>query len=148
MVIGYSVVGGEIFSTECVYLFLVMFLWQMPHFWALALRFMQDYELGGIPVLPLIVGRERTLYHTGLYALLYVALALASPLFVTAGHFYLFLLVPCAFKLMWEFFVFYRSGGEKGWLRFFLWANASVLIFLLVPVIDRWLPFLNGRVSL
>lgn len=147
VVIGYSVVNSDILATECVYLFLIMFLWQMPHFWALAIRFMSDYEKGGIPVLPLRVGKERTLYHTGLYLFLYLALALASPLFVEAKYFYLFLVLPCTLILLWQFFVFHRAKGEKGWLKFFLWANVSVLVFLLTPVGDRWFVFLSGKVS-
>lgn len=146
-VIGYSVVNPNILSTDCVYFFLIMFLWQMPHFWALAIRFMKDYEKGGIPVLPLWIGKERTLYHAGLYLFLYLALALASPLFVEARYFYLFLVLPCAFVLFWQFFVFHRARAEKGWLKFFLWANVSVLVFLVAPVGDRWFVFLSGKVS-
>lgn len=146
-VIGYSAVNPDIFSPGCFYLFLVMFLWQMPHFWALAIRFMGDYEKGGIPVLPLWIGKERTLYHAGLYTFLYVALALASPFFLEAGYFYLFLVAPVALMLLREFFVFHRARAEKGWLKFFLWANASVLVFVFAPVLDRWKDFLFGNVS-
>ena len=49
VVIGYSVNTTHIFDPACVYLFLVMFLWQMPHFWALAIRYREDYSSGGVP---------------------------------------------------------------------------------------------------
>lgn len=146
VVIGYAAANPNIITADCLYLFLIMFLWQMPHFWALAIRFMQDYEKGGVPVLPLMIGKERTLYHTGLYAFLYVSLALAAPFFVEARYFYLFLAVPCALILLWEFGVYFRAKGETGWLKFFLWANTSVLVFVFVPVFDRWHDFLFGNV--
>lgn len=138
-VIGYSVHATELFDREMVYLFLIMFLWQMPHFWCLAIRYREDYAKGGIPTLPVAIGIPKTLYHMGLYVFVYTLMALASPLFVRVHVFYLFLVVPVAFAVVWEFMRFYRSHGEKGWLRFFLLVNMSLLIFLMVPVLDRWL---------
>ncbi len=60
---------------------LVMFLWQMPHFWALAIRFRDDYAKGGFPVMPVKLGVERSLYHIGLYMFTYVGVALTAPFF-------------------------------------------------------------------
>lgn len=135
--IGYASINPDVFNPESVYLFLIMFLWQMPHFWALALRFKEDYRAGGIPVLPTVVGVDRTIFQIGLYTFVYVAVALASPWFVRASWIYLLLVVPFAAKVLWEFFKFQRTHGEK-WLAFFLWTNVSMLVFLVVPVIDKW----------
>ena len=67
VVVGYAATGESIFSPECVYLFLIMFFWQMPHFWSLAIRYKEDYVKGGFPVLPAKLGVDRTLYHIGIY---------------------------------------------------------------------------------
>jgi len=139
VVIGYAANSTNIFSLECVYLFLIMFLWQMPHFWCLAIRFKDDYKKGGFPVLPVRVGVPRTLYFIGLYVFAYVALALASPLVVKTNFFYLLFVVPLGFKVLYEFIKYFQSEAQKGWLPFFLWTNLSVLIFLGVPVFDKWL---------
>lgn len=136
--IGFSAANSDIFSSESVYLFLVLLIWQMPHFWALALKFRDDYERAGVPTLPVKLGTERTLYHMGLYVFLYVGLAMAAPLFVTASWIYLALVFPCALKVMWEFSRFFQSNGERSWFPFFMWTNVSMLIFLFVPVIDKW----------
>jgi len=119
-------------------LFLIMFLWQMPHFWALAIRYRKDYASAGVPVISVSLGVERTLYHTGLYTFAYVAVAMMSPWFVHASWVYLILVIPFAFKILQEFFRFYRSMGEQRWLAFFMWINLSLLVFLYVPVIDKW----------
>lgn len=140
-VIGYAANTSQLARPELVYGFLIMFLWQMPHFWALAIRFKDDYSRGGIPVLPTMIGTNRTLYHIGLYVFAYVALAVAAPWFTTARIFYAILVVPFAFKVLYEFFKFYNAEAKSKWLSFFLWTNASVLIFLLAPVIDRWYGF-------
>lgn len=138
VVIGYSV-HKPVLSPESLYLFLVMFLWQMPHFWCLAIRFREDYSKGSIPVLPTQIGVSRTLYHIGLYVFAYVGLALAQPLFFRTNFLYLFLVVPLAFKVMYEFFRYFGTNGRKGWLSFFLWTNLSLLVFLGVPAFEKWL---------
>lgn len=139
VVIGYAANSDLLLSPECIYAFLIMFLWQMPHFWSLAIRYQNDYKLGGIPVLPVAIGTDRTLYHMGLYMFAYVALAVAAPAFTRVHLFYLIVSLPFALKILWEFFKFSRSGGAKEkWLPFFLWTNFSVLVFLVGPVIDKW----------
>lgn len=136
--IGYAANSAEIWNSDSVYLFLIMFLWQMPHFWTLAIKFKDDYAKGGFPVLPTALGVETTLYQIGLYTILYVAVALASPWFVRASWIYLLVCLPFAFKVMQEFIRFYRSKGTERWFAFFMWTNVSMLVFLFVPVIDKW----------
>lgn len=148
VLIGYSANTDQIFTPQCFYLFMIMFLWQMPHFWSLAIRYTKDYEQGGFPVLPSKLGVERTLYHIGLYLLTYVGMAMAAPWFLHVNLLYVFLILPMSLKLIWEFFIFFKSGGKGSWIRFFLWINLSLLIYLLVPVIDRWLYFwMSGRLQ-
>jgi protoheme IX farnesyltransferase len=141
VVLGYAAHRSWLFTPECAYLFLILFLWQMPHFWTLAIRFRDDYKQGGVPVMPASLGTERALYHIGLYTFAYVGVALASPWFVQAKYLYLLLVVPVAIKILIEFYKFIRGGNERKWLPFFLWVNASVIIFLAVPIIDKWLHY-------
>ena len=146
--LGFSVANSEIFSSESVYLFLVMFLWQMPHFWALAIRFKGDYTSGGFPVLPVIVGNKRTQYHIALWTMVYGGIAVASPYFVEARFFYLLLVVPFVVKMIWEFMKYFNSDDDKKWLPFFLWTTFSIIAFLAAPLLDKWLPFFTGQITL
>lgn len=136
--IGYAAINSDVFSAESIYLFLILFLWQMPHFWALAIKFKDDYKEGGIPTLPVALGMQRTIYQMGLYTLAYVGCALASPMFYKSSWFYILLIIPVSFKILMEFQKFQKSNGQEGWLRFFMWINVSVLIFQFVPVLDKW----------
>lgn len=136
--IGYAANDPSIFKMDSVYLFLILFLWQMPHFWALAMKYREDYRLGGVPTLPAALGVEKTLYHMGLWTFLYVMTAVASPWFVQASWIYILAVLPFAYKLLQEFYRYFKSKGEQRWLAFFLWVNLSVLVFLYVPVIDKW----------
>ncbi len=142
VVIGYSVNSQHIFSPECLYLFLILFLWQMPHFWCLAIRYAEDYGRGGFPVMPLKLGVDKALYHIGLYVFVYVGVAMLSPWFLKANVLYLLLVFPLCLKMLYEFWIYFKSHGQQRWLSFFLWTNLSMLVFLGVPVFDRWFFYL------
>jgi heme o synthase len=142
VVIGYSATGQGFATQECFYMFLIMFLWQMPHFWALAIRYSDEYKRAGFPVLPAQLGVDRTLYHIGLYTFAYVGVALAAPIFVNTHVGFVLLVLPFALKVIWEFFKYYKARAQKQWLPFFLWVNFSMLAFLSVPVFDKWFFYL------
>jgi len=137
-VFGYTAASGVVFTMENLYFFLIMFLWQMPHFWALALKYQKDYAKADFPVLPLVIGENSTLYYIGLYTFAYLALALTAPLFVKVGWLYLAIAMPFAFIVLVEFFRFIGDPERKRWIQFFLWTTFSVLVFVLVPAVDRW----------
>lgn len=145
VVIGYAANTSHLLHPELLYAFLIMFLWQMPHFWSLAIRFKDDYSKGGIPVLPVAIGTGRTLFHIGLYVFAYVGLALVSPWFTSAYILYVVMVVPFALKVLYEFFRYYGANAEKRWLPFFLWTNFSVIVFLVAPVLDKWSSFFVTR---
>src|SRR5712675_451267 len=71
-VIGWAAATGEI-GLEPIILFLIIFLWTPPHFWALALNRADEYARAGIPMLPVVAGRAATtrqiLIYSGLLAL-------------------------------------------------------------------------------
>ena len=67
-VIGWVAGGGSLTDAGAVILFGILFLWQMPHFWALALRYRADYAAGGFPMVSERVGVEGTARLILLYA--------------------------------------------------------------------------------
>ncbi len=73
--IGWAAVTGDI-SLPAVFLFLIVFYWTPPHFWALALRIRGDYEAASVPMLPVTHGVRETTHQIALYTVLMVALTL------------------------------------------------------------------------
>jgi len=69
--IGWAVVTGGV-STEICLLFMLIFLWTPPHFWALALYKSDDYKKAGIPMMPLTNGIESTKINIFIYSLLMI----------------------------------------------------------------------------
>lgn len=137
VVIGYAASHSSVLTVECVYIFLLMFLWQMPHFWAIALKIKDQYKNADFPVLPVVLGEERTVYYIGLYLFPYIGLAVAAPWFVKAQWVYLGLVIPFCIKLLIEFYRFVK-WKQKNWLSFFMWTNVSLLVFLFAPILDKW----------
>jgi len=82
-VIGWAAVTGGI-EPAPVLMFLVIFLWTPPHFWALALFRNDDYARVGVPMMPVVAGEPSTRRQIWLYTLLLTPFALA-PAFTVAG---------------------------------------------------------------
>lgn len=141
-VLGFSVVNDDILAPASIYIFLVMFLWQMPHFWTLAIRFKDDYARGNFPVLPAIVGSGRAKYHISFYVWCYAFLGLMSPFFVEYLYAYFIVVIPFSFIVVWQFLRYFKSQDAKAWLPFFLVTNFSMLAFIFAPLIDKWTPIL------
>ncbi len=80
-VLGWAAVTGEVSSDACL-LFLIIFAWTPPHFWALALYRTQEYAKAGLPMLPVTHGPE----YTRLMVLLYTLILLAVTLLPFATH--------------------------------------------------------------
>ena len=97
-VIGYTAISNS-FDGVALVLFLILFCWQMPHFFAIAIYRKNDYEAAGIPVLPL----KRSMFYTKLNMLSFVLLySLASlMLWVLAPLNFIYLVVTLLLSLYW-----------------------------------------------
>ena len=62
VLIGYAAVAGAV-AWPAVVMFLVVFFWTPPHFWALAMKFRDDYAAAGVPMLPVVVSPRRVSLH-------------------------------------------------------------------------------------
>jgi protoheme IX farnesyltransferase len=74
-VVGWAAVTGSVGLPAWV-LFLVVFYWTPPHFWALAIRYREDYERAGVPMLPVVAGIRATTRKMLLYTGLMVGISL------------------------------------------------------------------------
>ncbi|HEX5030583.1 MAG TPA: heme o synthase [Candidatus Eisenbacteria bacterium] len=83
-VIAWAAASGTV-ALPPVLMFLVIFLWTPPHFWALALCVQDDYKKTGIPMLPVVKGEPETYRQIELYTIGLVALTLAMPFLNSGG---------------------------------------------------------------
>jgi heme o synthase len=81
--VGWAAVTGDV-SIQSILMFLIIFMWTPPHFWALALYRCRDYERVGVPMLPVVAGLAETRRQILIYSVLLVPIAIA-PYFVGLG---------------------------------------------------------------
>jgi heme o synthase len=137
-VIGWVAGGGSLTDSGAVILFGILFLWQMPHFWALALRYRADYAAGGFPMVSERVGVEGTARLILLYALGLTAWSLAAPTFGLGGPVALMAAGALGGRLIWLAAKFARQPeDQRGWLSLFLFSNFYLLLLFLVLVGER-----------
>lgn len=146
ILMGYAAASRNPFGPAGLYLFAILFFWQMPHFWVLALKYEEDYRKGGIPTLPVTRGPGVTLGQIALWSLAYVGLALVAPIFLRVGATYLLVALPVTGILLWNLTKYLKSPDSKSWLHFFLWVNFSLILYIGAAAADTWsvhlLPFL------
>jgi heme o synthase len=88
VLIGWAAVTNSI-ALPAVLMFLVIFLWTPPHFWALSLVLKKDYARAGVPMLPVVKGEAETYKQILLYTVVLVAASLALVVTRAMGAFYL-----------------------------------------------------------
>src|SRR5262249_28904748 len=88
-VLGWTAVTGQI-TPDALLLFLIIFAWTPPHFWALALYRKHDYARAGVPMLPVTHGEQYTRLHVLLYTVVLAAVSLMPFASGMSGWIYLF----------------------------------------------------------
>ncbi len=131
--VGWAAVTNSL-ATPAWVLFAIVFLWTPPHFWALALRYEDDYRAAGVPMLPVVVGSHATLDHILWYT---VALAGCSLLLYPTGIvgiLYLVVAVALGAWMVAAALRLQRRPGEA--MRFFGWSNVYLATLFAAIAVD------------
>lgn len=86
--VGWAAMTGRV-DLVAVYLFLIIFYWTPPHFWALALLKQRDYGKAGVPMAPLVWGERETMRQMLWYGLILIAITILPVTFGAFGPIYL-----------------------------------------------------------
>jgi protoheme IX farnesyltransferase len=111
--VGWAAATGTV-GFEAVLMFLIVFLWTPPHFWALALWRSQDYARAGIPMLPVVAGHPRTRTEILVYTLVLAPIGVSPWLLGYAGLPYGAVAVAAGAWLVWLALAIKRIGGGAG----------------------------------
>ncbi|MHB2265404.1 heme o synthase [Aliihoeflea sp. PC F10.4] len=109
--IGWAAVTGSI-SLESVILFLIIFLWTPPHFWALALFKSDDYGRAGIPMMPNVAGEASTKRQIFAYAVLVAAIGVAPWLIGQTSAVYGVVSIALGLAFVWYAWKVLRMPAE------------------------------------
>ncbi|MCL6642014.1 MAG: heme o synthase [Candidatus Bipolaricaulota bacterium] len=135
-VIGWAAATGGVEAPALV-LFGILWLWQPPHFWALALGRTEEYRAANLPILPVVHGAEATRRRSLLYtlALLPVSLLLHYPLGI-AGAFYAAGAAVLGMGLIYLAWRDWRSPSPTGEKKLFLYSMLYLALVFLLIVLD------------
>ncbi len=133
-VLGWVAVSGEIHA-QALLLFLIIFVWTPPHFWALAIKRVDDYAAAGVPMLPVAYGVAFTKLHILLYAILLVAVTMLPYLVLMSGVIYLAGALALGGGFLYHAVKLYRAAGDHHAMKTFSYSIfylSALFGFLLV----------------
>ncbi len=115
-VIGYCAVSGHL-SIGALILFAMITIWQMPHFFAIAINQMKDYAAASIPVLPIKRGMLNTKIQMLLYIIVFAGISSLLTVFKYTGNAYLAVAMPLCLAWLWLCIKGFRCNNDKIWAR-------------------------------
>ena len=142
-VIGWAAVTGDV-SALPIALFMLIFFWTPPHFWALALFVKTDYAAAGIPMLPVVSGEVATRRQIWFYTAIMAVAALAPVLLNLTGVIYgTTALLGTALFALFAFQVYRRRESDPARMkpekRLFKYSILYLFLLFGAVVVDRWL---------
>ena len=117
-------------------LFAIVFMWTPPHFWALAIVRMKDYEKAGVPMMPVVHGEEKTRRHILVYTIELIAVTLLLPIFNLAGMVYAVSAIVLGGFLLYAAWRVFKVGGNKVAWTMYRWSSMYLAFIFLALMID------------
>jgi len=134
--IGWAAVTGDV-SLDSFVLFLIIFLWTPPHFWALALYKNDDYKAAGIPMLPVVAGSDATRRQIVLYTALLLAGSVVPYFMGMFGIVYFVGAVVLGIRFMELSYKLYLKYSEQLARKTFKFSLLYLSLLFLIMIIDR-----------
>jgi len=135
-VVGYVAAGNSI-DIVAIYLFMIIFLWTPPHFWALAIMIKDDYERAKIPMLPNIKGEKNTSFQMMVYTFI-LSIFVISFTFIAdeANEIYLF-----GSSILCALFIYYcikliKNLGKESALKTYKYSLLFLTLVWILMIVD------------
>ncbi len=137
-VLGWAAMTGVV-SPEALILFLIIFLWTPPHFWALALYRVEDYRKSGLPMLPVTHGSEFTRLQILLYTFVLFAACLMPFVMRMSGWFYLVVAVALSIGFCGYAFALWRNYSDALARKTFRFSLIHLAVLFAALLVDHYL---------
>ena len=136
--VGWAAATGSL-NIPSLFLFVLVFMWTPPHFWALALVRRKDYARAGVPMLPVIRGEKETRWQILIYTVELVGLTLLLPLFgLGGGVYFVSALALGAFLLQAAWKVWKHEGNKVAW-KMYRYSSMYLAFIFVALMIDALL---------
>ncbi len=134
--IGYAAASGQL-TLAAIFLFVIVFYWTPPHFWALALMKRKDYAAAGVPMLPVIAGEGETTKQMLIYSLGMVAITLVLVPLQAMGWIYFIGAVGLGAWFMWLAWQLNRKHSPQAALKLYVYSLLYLFALFGVMMVDR-----------
>ncbi len=124
---------------EALILFLIIFLWTPPHFWALALYRVEDYRQSGLPMLPVTHGSEYTRLQILLYTVILFAACMLPFMYGMSSWLYLVVAVVLSVGFCAYAFALWRNYSDQLSRKTFRFSLIHLSVLFLALLIDHYL---------
>jgi protoheme IX farnesyltransferase len=135
VLVGWSAVTGRV-DLPALVLFAIIFYWTPPHFWALSLRFKDDYAAAGVPMLPVVRGARETSTQILYYTVLLVAVTLLLYPAGRMGAVYLAAAVALGGAFIWRALELRRDLTGRRAIRLFSFSNTYLALLFGAMALD------------
>ncbi len=135
VLVGWAAVRGSLAAPAWL-LFCVVFFWTPAHFWALALKYRDDYAAAGIPMLPVVRGIEETTRQIAAYAMITVAFTFAMTLTGDVGRLYAVSVLVLGVLFVVRALALRRQPTPKAAIKFFAWSNVYLMLVFVAVAVD------------
>jgi protoheme IX farnesyltransferase len=136
VLIGWSAVTGTL-DWAPVVLFAVIFYWTPPHFWALAIRYRDDYERADVPMLPVVASLRATAVRILLYTLLLWGLTVLFAPVAGMGHIYVAAALVLGGIFTWYAVRLLREATPGAAMRVFTWSISYITLLFGAMALDQ-----------
>jgi protoheme IX farnesyltransferase len=137
-VLGWAAITGAV-DPEALILFLIIFLWTPPHFWALALYRIDDYRKSGLPMLPVTHGSEFTRLQILLYTLLLMAACLMPFAYGMSSWLYLVVAVVLSVGFIYYAIALMRQYSDELARKTFRFSLIHLSVLFAALLVDHYL---------
>ena len=139
-ILGWVAVTNHV-GAESLLLFLIIFTWTPPHFWALAIARRDDYAKVGIPMLPVTHGIPHTRLQIVLYTILLVISTLLPYLVGMSGFIYLASAIALDARFLWYVLELYKGRRPDLPVRTFRYSITYLMLLFVALIVDHYLLF-------
>ena len=133
--VGWVAVTGHL-GLPALYMFAIVFFWTPPHFWALSLLLKDDYARAGVPMLPVVVGIDKTKKTIFLYTWLVTALTMMFSASVSVGWIYSAASFILGALFIWYAWRLLRRPGIEGAKALYLYSLLYLALLFLMIMVD------------
>ena len=135
VLVGWAAVTGTV-QLPAILLFAIVFIWTPPHFWALAMRYRNDYASAGVPMMPAVRGQSETLLQIWLYSLALFAVTLVMVPLANMGLLYAVTAAVLGGLFVYKALRLRREYSEAAAMRLFRFSIVYLALLFAAVAVD------------